>query len=552
MPLEESRQFILKNAGLLAALLFGVVAHLNADIPILEGIELNFHELEKLATDGDVRAQVILGDRLFLGDRVEANPAAARKWYEQGASIGDTIAQHRLGKTYYVNTEHTPTDDDDKKAAYWLEKASDRGYALAQADLASKYFVGRGVPLNPSQARNLYFKAAIQGHAGAASILGSEFEYFGKNPAEALKWYRQSASLGEPWAQSTLADKYYQGSLVPRDLIEARMWYEKAAVQGDESGQFGLGRMYFRGDGVPVNYIEAYKWISLALSVSDGLNEEHRQQASAAIKSLEAKMSVIQIAEAQAGAKSFEPDWETKWKWQHNIDVAFVAKHYPQSDAGKPSRPRNEEQHRVTGTGFLVTEDGFIVTNQHVVAGAPKLKVRIADQYLEAAIIKVDEYNDLAVVKVNGRFNALPVFGANAVKLGETVFTIGFPNPSLQGIAPKLTKGEISSLSGILDDPRHFQISIPVQPGNSGGALVNSWGNVVGVVSHKLNQREAIKETGSTVENVNYGIKGTLLNTLLESLPDIQAKLQKPVNVEQKFDDAVQSVKRATVLIEAY
>jgi S1-C subfamily serine protease len=62
----------------------------------------------------------------------------------------------------------------------------------------------------------------------------------------------------------------------------------------------------------------------------------------------------------------------------------------------------------------------------------------------------------------------------------------------LQGFAPKLAKGEIASLSGIQDDPRYFQISVPVQPGNSGGALVDGNGNVVGMVSAKLSARAAL------------------------------------------------------------
>ena len=75
---------------------------------------------------------------------------------------------------------------------------------------------------------------------------------------------------------------------------------------------------------------------------------------------------------------------------------------------------------------------------------------------------------------------------SRGVKLGGTVATVGFPNIGLQGFAPKLAKGEIASLSGAGDDARYFQISVPVQPGNSGGALVDERGNVVGVVSAKV------------------------------------------------------------------
>ena len=90
------------------------------------------------------------------------------------------------------------------------------------------------------------------------------------------------------------------------------------------------------------------------------------------------------------------------------------------------------------------------------------------------------------------------------MKLGGTVATVGFPDIGLQGFAPKLAKGEIASLAGAADDPRYFQISLPVQPGNSGGALVDARGNVVGIVAAKLDASAALAATGSLPENVNF------------------------------------------------
>ena len=88
-----------------------------------------------------------------------------------------------------------------------------------------------------------------------------------------------------------------------------------------------------------------------------------------------------------------------------------------------------------------------------------------------------------------------------------------------RGSRPKLAKGEIASLSGAGDDPRYFQISVPVQPGNSGGALVDERGNVVGVVSAKLSTPAALASSGSLPENVNYAVKSSFLLGLLESVP---------------------------------
>ena len=141
---------------------------------------------------------------------------------------------------------------------------------------------------------------------------------------------------------------------------------------------------------------------------------------------------------------------------------------------------------------------------------------------------------------------------SRTVKLGGTVATVGFPDIGLQGFAPKLAKGEIASLAGAADDPRYFQISLPVQPGNSGGALVDARGNVVGIVAAKLDASVALAATGSLPENVNYAVKSSLLLSFLESVPEVSVKLKAPISGERKFDEVVGSAQSASVLVLVY
>ena len=136
--------------------------------------------------------------------------------------------------------------------------------------------------------------------------------------------------------------------------------------------------------------------------------------------------------------------------------------------------------------------------------------------------------------------------------MGSTVATVGFPNIGLQGFAPKLAKGEIASLSGAVDDARYFQIRAPVQPGNSGGALVDEQGNVVGVVAAKLSARAALQATGALPENVNYAIKSSYLLSFLESVPEVAAKLKEPNTKEKEFEDVVKEAEQAAVLVLVY
>ncbi len=146
----------------------------------------------------------------------------------------------------------------------------------------------------------------------------------------------------------------------------------------------------------------------------------------------------------------------------------------------------------------------------------------------------------------------LPIAGSRTGLLGGTVATVGFPDIGLQGFAPKLAKGEIASLSGAGDDPRYFQISAPVQPGNSGGALVDERGNVIGIVSAKLDASAALAASGVPQGGMNYAVKSSLLLSFLESVPDVSAKLKAPNTADEKFSDVVKSAQNAAVLVLVY
>ena len=91
-----------------------------------------------------------------------------------------------------------------------------------------------------------------------------------------------------------------------------------------------------------------------------------------------------------------------------------------------------------------------------------------------------------------------------------------------------------------------------MQPGNSGGALVDARGNVVGIVAAKLDASAALAATGSLPENVNYAVKSSLLLSFLESVPDVAAKLKEPITVDRKFEDVVKSAQDAAVLVLVY
>ena len=148
-----------------------------------------------------------------------------------------------------------------------------------------------------------------------------------------------------------------------------------------------------------------------------------------------------------------------------------------------------------------------MISNYHVVKDATKVRLITGAGLIDAKVVQVDAANDLALLKADGKFSPLPIAASRTVNLGGTVATVGFPDIGLQGFAPKLAKGEIASLSGASDDPRYFQISVPVQPGNSGGALVDERGNVIGIVSAKLDASAALATSGVPQGGMNYAVK---------------------------------------------
>ena len=196
------------------------------------------------------------------------------------------------------------------------------------------------------------------------------------------------------------------------------------------------------------------------------------------------------------------------------------------------------------GTAWLVSPKHW-VTNRHVVGDRKLVKLVGSDgTVVETRLLASDVANDLAVLVADAPPPGLtPIpLAASAPKVGERVVAIGFPLAALMGSKAKLTSGDISSLSGIADDPREFQFSAPIQPGNSGGPLLNSSGQAVGIVTSKLNWLPVAKASGAIPEGVAYAVKVAYLRPMLEgiTLPVGAASAQmSPEEIFQRAGAAV-------------
>ena len=452
------------------------------------------------------------------------------KLFEQNkieAEKGDAATQTALGWQYATGFG---VERDQAEGIKWYRKAVAQGSAEAENYLAICYEQGEGVEQDLPEAVKLYRKSAEQGFAPAEYALGVLYEKGNgvlKDCHEAVQWYRKAAQRGYAHGERALANCYAGGVDVERSASLAAMWWRKSAERGDCVSQYNLGTSLITGDGVAKDFVEAYKWLNIALA-------QGGEKAKNNLQIVESRMTAEQIAEAQRLAREFKP--------HKSSDTSNS--NFGNDIAG--SSPK------FSGTGFFITDDGYLISNYHVVEDANQVRVATSTGIISAKVVQVDAANDLALLKAVGKFIPLPLATSRGVKLGGMVATVGFPNIGLQGFAPKLAKGEIASLSGAGDDARYFQISVPVQPGNSGGALVDERGNVVGVVSAKLSAKAALAASGALPENVNYAVKSSFLLSFLESVPEVSAKLKEPNTKEAKFEDVVKSAQDAAVLVLVY
>jgi S1-C subfamily serine protease len=124
----------------------------------------------------------------------------------------------------------------------------------------------------------------------------------------------------------------------------------------------------------------------------------------------------------------------------------------------------------------------------------------------------------------------------------------GFPLAGLLSSDPKLTRGEVNGLAGLRDDPTQVQISAEVQPGNSGGPLLDMQGNVVGVVVAKLNAQQVARRTGDIAQNVNFAVKGELASAFLRRA-GLEPRMAESRGAERSAADVGETAHRSTVFL---
>ena len=198
-----------------------------------------------------------------------------------------------------------------------------------------------------------------------------------------------------------------------------------------------------------------------------------------------------------------------------------------------------------TGTGFAVLSKRTLITAFHVIDGARTIEVACGvGASAPGSVEKVDPANDLALIFISTPAPGyLEMSVENSLKVGQKVFTMGFPVPDVLGYEAKYSEGVISSLSGIQGAVSLIQTTVPIQPGNSGGPLSDDSGHVVGVVTSTAAVQSFLKHTGTLPQNINWAVKSEYLHPLLSGIT------QDPPYVAAS---PIERVQKSVCLIKAY
>jgi len=508
------------------------------------------------AEQGNAAAQYNLGLMYDQGKGVKQDRAEAARWYRRAAEQGILFAQYNLGALY---DKGEGVKQNHMEAAEWYLRAAEQGHVDAQYSLGLIYSEGRGVKQDYTEASRWCRKAAEQKHAAAQFLLADIYSR-GNNDAEAVEWYRRMAQQGKARAQHDLAVMYANGRGVERDYAEAVKWWRQAAMQGEPKAQLSLGMAYKKGEGIAQDYAEALKWFQTAadrgspdaqchigLMYADGLGVKRDKKE--AVKWLRKATeqghitSMYLLGYMYSFGVAVEQDYTEAAIW------------YRMAAEAVGNVPDTSEYVYSTGTGFFISSQGLVLTSQHVVSAAKKVRVKTPAGLFPARVIAQDDEMDIAVLKVDQdiKFAALSLVQSPRISLGDEVFTIGFPDGKMQDAGLKYAEGAVDDLTGPANNPRFFQIEADVLPGNLGGPIFDTGGNVIGVLNAKRSNPVVAGPLRTLPQDRNYAVRSSFILPHVKNLPSfVEMPRSKSMPAKSGPSVAIDRVRGAVVQILCY
>ncbi|RJF76435.1 hypothetical protein D3877_29050 [Azospirillum cavernae] len=493
----------------------GLMAHLGRGVPQDYAKARQFY-LE--ASDRDLPVAFFrIGVLHANGRGVSKDLAEANRWYRKAAERGDGLGQYNLGLNILTGAG---SKKNDAEALYWITLARERlldpkDRAAAERNIA--IIEGR---LTPEQARSVKTSAAawkpmaVDPFADAASLRA----WVGSHPWTRLKGM---ALLDVPGLRSRLVTAL--GSEQVSGLANLDL---AGNVQENAGWLIAGGCMPHSCDsdqyvyGVNLSTFEVLACVSKWSPATSGKTVIYGNSSG-----VRAERSISLRAEGCPKANGAVPAIRAALTPAAPIIPPIVAAAPPTASPPlgsgaatiPPVRPESRKQ-SASGSGFVVTMAGHILTNHHVVEGCRSLSIRRGQSSTPARLVAADRKNDLAVMKADIQDLAvLPFRDGRSIRPGDSVVAVGYPYAGLLSTTAQVTTGTVTSLAGIADDTRYLQISAPVQPGNSGGPLLDAGGTVTGVIVSTLNALTVAMTTGSVPQNVNFAIKPSVARAFLDA-----------------------------------
>lgn len=493
------------------------------------------------AYNGDVTAQSWLGLGLTLGMfGLKQDQTSALSFYRQAAFQGQASALARVGDAY---SQGEGVDKDDVLAVHYWERAASMDEASSLRQLGGAYVLGRGVGEDLDKALGYLNRASDLGDGTAQYYAGIAYR-LKSNPLGAYVMFALAVKTLSPGELRDAAIK--ARSEEQRGLTKAELQRARPIISNWKKSE-PRPRPFIGG-------IEFVKRLQAALN-----KRGYDAGESDGLAGSKTRAAYRQFADSlQLGELTFSSPDVYYVGYKLNLFGMGASRSAPAPSAEVEPAPGsgtspvgNQAAVKSGGSGFIVNSEGYVVTNAHVVKGCTSVRVIYGtNEPAAASVVEVSEFSDLAVLRAP-LVAPKPVSfrGGVAPKLGENIIVFGFPLTGVLSDQGNLTVGNLTALSGMRGDPSALQISAPVQPGNSGGPVLDSKGQLIGVVVSKLDALAVAGLTDDIPQNVNFAIRATVLENLLQSR-SLSYERGPETAPDLPVTDLAERAKNAAVMIE--
>ncbi|MGE3932941.1 MAG: tetratricopeptide repeat-containing serine protease family protein [Rhodospirillaceae bacterium] len=489
------------------------------------------------AEQGDARGQANLAEALFSGRGVPRDRAAAARWFDAAAAQGDVEAQRRLAQ---MHLQGVGVAQDEAAAMRWL---------LAWADHDPETIRSGLEDLEPHA-----IDAVAKGVVNAQNAVGLRYltgNGVAVDDAQAVAWFRRAAGAGHTDAQLNMGYVHLKGRGVAADDAEGLRWTRMAAAAGNEKAQYNLALMYQRGEGVARDLAQSFAWASVAAQAGQQnakrlLGGTLREQMTAAdlVEGLR-RVAAITAEQRQAGRLSPRSGGAAPPAKSTQAFTAAATAATPNPPAAA-AEPGGVLSRRHSASGFAVSRT-HIVTSQRNITPCRELR---SPRLGTLEVAREDAGIGLALLASAGRDGATArLRDGDGIRPGDAVVAVGYPLTDFLGDNPSVSTGTVSALNGLQGDTRFLTFSAPLAQGGSGGPIVDSAGQVVGVAASSMNPALAMM-IGVSPQSINLAVNVESLKAFLDAA-NVGYDTERPAAARSPADVAAAAT-AFTVAVECW